>query len=153
VAATSLRVALPLPTTMSGWSSLALSSTAGTRRRPSTHTTALVTRIRGATSPSWSGASPPGLAVLWLTAPITTRGLHASTAVSERRPAFISYTNHTQSTRPPATISPATCSLRMSGVRSALTHPRPTRWLLLVTSRLLPSHSCDNRVFHSVSIL
>ena len=152
MAVTSLRVALPLPTTMSGWSSLALSSTAGTRRRPSTRTTALVMRMRGATSPSWSGASPPELAVLWLTVPITTLGLHAYTAVSEQRLAFIFYANHTQSTRPPATTSPVICSPRMSGARSALTHPRPTRWLLLVMSKLHPSHACDNRVSRSVNI-
>jgi hypothetical protein len=152
VAATSLRVVLPLLTTMSGWNSLTLSSTVGTRRRPSIRTTNLATRTRGATSLSWSGASPPELAALWLTAPITTRGLHASTVVSEQRSAFMSYTNHTQSTRPLVTISPATCSPRMFGVRSALTHPRSTRRLLLVTSRLLSSHQCDNQMFHSASI-
>jgi hypothetical protein len=80
-AATCLRVVRPLPTTMSGWSSLALSSTAGMRRRPSTHTTSLATRTPGVTSPSWSGAIALRLVVLWLTAPTTTRGLLASIVV------------------------------------------------------------------------
>jgi hypothetical protein len=67
---------------MLGSSSLALLPTAGTRRRPSTPTTTHTLILHGDTSVRWSGVTARVLGAPLVTAPATSTGRAASTAVS-----------------------------------------------------------------------